>query len=416
MGLGRVHPTRPRVSSTVLAFAVLTAAGCAASPDATSAAPSSALVLVSESASASPAPASEVKHMASPVVASTPTSYQPQVYVTAAQLLNSTDGAVVVKDCSAQGSCAFRVDVTSDGGATWRRGADVLVADAADNGWTSSEDPITGLAMLSASDIFVYGSSVWHTTDAGVTWTHLSDAPAVDDMAISNGEIWAMAACADLGGCASSIDVLSDGHLAPLPRQPGTSIGSIARAGKNAYAVLRDAGGVGELAVSRDDGTTWQLRALPQQYCTYSLGPGLAVTTTGVVYLVCAIGASAGSEQKDFYASDNGAINWRHQAVLEIDGYADAIVAASDDILWRYGGRAPIFLSTDAGTTWHDQLDDKVGDAADPMTQAFAASGKSALVFSFALPPSATFTGPWTIDEYRTSDAGASWQTVPLQP
>ena len=61
-------------------------------------------------------------------------------------------------------------------------------------------------------------------------------------------------------------------------------------------------------------------------------------------------------------------------------------------------------------------LADKVGDAAGPETQAFAAAGTNALVFAFALPPNATFTGPWTIDEYRTTDAGTTWQTVPLQP
>ena len=183
--------------------------------------------------------------------------------------------------------------------------------------------------------------------------------------------------------------------------------------------VLGAAGGVGALAVSHNDGTSWQLRPLPQKYCTYSLGPGLTITTTGVLYVVCTMGVAAGSEPKDLYTSGNGAIGWQHEATLETYGYADGIIAASPSILWRYGARAAIFGSTDAGKTWHAELDDKVGDTAGPSTQGFAASGTTALAFAYGLPPgppSPTFAGPWTINEYRTTDAGASWQTRPLQP
>jgi hypothetical protein len=58
----------------------------------------------------------------------------------------------------------------------------------------------------------------------------------------------------------------------------------------------------------------------------------------------------------------------------------------------------------------------QVGDAAGPMTQAFAAACTNALAFAFGPPPSATLPGSWTISEYRTTDAGGSWQTRPLQP
>ena len=50
------------------------------------------------------------------------------------------------------------------------------------------------------------------------------------------------------------------------------------------------------------------------------------------------------------------------------------------------------------------------------MTQAFAAAGSRALVFGFALPPDPSFEGPWTINEYLTTDAGATWSTVALSP
>jgi len=401
----------------VVIFAAVAGTGCAAGPGATSSAPSSALIVLSGSATTSAGPVAASKDLHSPTAAPSATAVpQPQVYVTDAQLLNASDGAIVVKDCPAQGSCSFRVDVTSDGGATWRHGRDLVVAGSADGGSPSEEDPVTGLTMISATDMYAYGASMWHTSDGGVTWTQLPGAPPVDDMANGDGEVWAMVACAGLSGCASSIDVLSAGHFTPLPHQPGRPIGSIMRQGSDAYAVVRDAGGAGELAVSHDNGMSWQHRSLPQQYCTYSLGPAMTITTTGDIYLICANGASAGTEQKDLYVSDNGAISWQHVAVLEIDGYADAIIAASPDTLWRDGGRAPIFNSTDAGKTWNTQLGDKVGDGGGPETQAFAAAGTNALVFGFVLPPNSAFTGPWTINGYRTTDAGTNWQTIPLQP
>jgi photosystem II stability/assembly factor-like uncharacterized protein len=407
---------RVRTVCIAVVFAGVAGSGCAASPGATSSAPSTR-ILVSGSVLASAAPASDAKEFDSPAgQSSPPAAPQPQVYVTDAQLLSANDGAMVVKDCPAQGSCAFRIDVTSDGGATWRRGRDLVVASSADEGSPSEEDPITGVTMVSATEVYAYGASVWHTSDAGATWAHMSGTPPVDDMASSDGDVWAMVACADLSDCASSIDVVSSGRLTPLPRQPGGPVGSIVRQGRDAYAVLRDAGGVGELAVSHDNGTTWQHRALPQQYCTYSLGPAMTITTTGDVYLICANGASAGTEQKDLFVSTNGAVSWQHVAALEVGGYADTIIAASPHTLWRDGGRAPIFNSTDDGKSWRSELDDKVGDAAGPETQAFAAANTNALVFAFALPPGPTFTGPWTIDEYRTTDAGANWQIIPVQP
>ena len=414
-------PVAMRTRSTLVVVAALAATSCAIRPGAaTSAAPSApppSQTLVSGSAPASAASVTASKDLRSPAAVSSPVAAsEPQVYVADAQLLNASDGAIVVKDCPAQGSCAFRADVTSDGGATWRRGRDLVVAGSADGGSPSEEDPVIGLTMTSATDMYAYGASVWHTSDAGTTWTQLAGAPRVDDMAGSDGDVWAMVACADVSGCASSIDEISGGRLTPLPHQPGGLVGSIVRQGTEAYAVIRGAAGVGELAVSHDNGTSWQPWALPQQYCTYSLGPPMTITTTGDVYLVCADGASAGEEQKDLYVSTNRALSWRHLAALETYGYADAIIAATPDMLWRDGGRAPIFTSTDAGKTWHTELADKVGDAAGPETQAFAAAGTNALVFAFGLPPNAAFTGPWTINEYRSTDTGSDWQTIPLQP
>lgn len=409
-----------RARCVLVVVAALAATSCAAGPGATSSAPSapsSPQTLVSGSAPASVGSVTGSKDLPSLAAVSSPAAAsQPQVYVTDAQLLNANDGAIVVKDCPAQGSCAFRVDVTSDGGATWRHGRDLVVAGSADGGSPSGDDQITGLTMISATDVYAYGSSVWHTSDAGITWTRLPGAPPVDEMASSDGDVWAMVGCVDLPGCASSIDVFSTGHFTPLPHQPGGFVGSMMRQGRDAYAVVRDAGGVVELAVSHDAGATWQPRALPQQHCSESLGPAMAITTTGDLYLVCANEPSAGEEQKDLYVSDNAALSWQHVAALESYGYADEIIAATPDMLWRDGGRAPIYTSADAGKTWHTQLADKVGDVAGPETQAFAAAGTNALVFAFALPPNATFTGPWTINEYRTTDAGNSWQTVSLQP
>ena len=230
----------------LVVVAALAATSCAAGPGATSSAPSSPQTLVSGSAPASAGSVTGSKDLPSPAAVSSPAAAsQPQVYVTDAQLLNANDGAIVVKDCPAQGSCAFRVDVTADGGATWRHGRDLVVAGSADGGSPSGDNQITGVTMISATDVYAYGSSVWHTSDAGTTWTQLPGAPSVDEMASSDGDVWAMVGCVDLPDCASSIDVLATGHFTPLPHQPGGFVGSMMRQGRDAYAVVRDAGASG---------------------------------------------------------------------------------------------------------------------------------------------------------------------------
>jgi photosystem II stability/assembly factor-like uncharacterized protein len=169
---------RLRSWGILIIFVALAGTSCSARPGATSSAPSSAQMPLSASAGASTGPVSDSKELSSLGDASSPAAAsQPQIYVTDAQLLNASDGGIVVKDCPAQGSCAFRVDVTSDGGATWRRGRDLVAADLADGGSPSEEDPITGLTMISATVVYAYGSSVWHTSNAGVTWTRLPGAP-----------------------------------------------------------------------------------------------------------------------------------------------------------------------------------------------------------------------------------------------
>ena len=269
--------------------------------------------------------------------------------------------------------------------------------------------------MVSSTDIFAYGASIWHTTDGGTTWSRLSYAPAVDTMASGESGVWVGLSCPDQSSCPAPINVVSNGHFVPLSHQPAGVVEAITTSGAEAYAIVDDGDGDTELAVSGDGGTTWQQRAFPQTDCS-SMRPGFTVTTTGAAYLVCASGASAGTEPKDLFASEDAGVTWSARSTLEASGYADGIVAASPDVLWRYGARAPVFRSTDAGRSWQDQLDDKVGDAAGASTEAFAASGTVALTFAFALPPSSTFTGPSTINEYRTTDTGATWQTIPLQP
>jgi hypothetical protein len=373
---------------------------------------------VSPSGSTSPVLPSEklaILHSDAPAVS--PAAAQPQVYVSDAELFDSAHGAILVKDCPSEGPCVFRVDVTSDGGVTWRHGVALVAAAAADAGSPSAGDSVLGIAMVSGSDIYAYGAWLWHSTDSGASWTVVPGVPSVDAMTIDHRSAWIGVACPDRSGCASSIEAISSGRADPLPHQPRGEVGDMARNGADAYLVIRVADGISELEVSRDDGATWQGRALPQQYCGYSLGPGpLAVTSANDLYLICSAGAGAGGMTKDLFVSHDEGGSWQHLGTLETYGYADSMVAATPNLLWRFGGRAPIYVSRNAGRTWQAELADKLGDAAGPMTQAFAATGTDALAFGFAMPPDPSFEGPWTINEYRSTDAGAGWSTLPLQP
>jgi photosystem II stability/assembly factor-like uncharacterized protein len=332
-----------------------------------------------------------------------------QAYVLAAQLLDTAHAAALIKDCDASGSCDFRVDTSSDGGETWQRGGSLPVTVK-----SGSDNPVDGLAVVDSRTLYAYGASLWRSTDAGSSWQRVADAPAIAAVSAAAGSVWAGLACVDLAHCSSSLDVVSPAGLTPLPEQPPGEVRDLVRAGDHAYVLAQVSDAHSSLAVSTNDGKTWRQHPLPAQACGFALGRPLAPAPDGTLYLVCSGGAAAGSELKRLYRSTDQGGSWLDLGALESYGYADSIDAPDPTLLWRYGARAPVYVSTDAGHSWRAQLSDKVGDTAGPSLQAFAAAGSHALAFAFDTQPHPD--NGWPINEYLTTDAGRTWQTPRFTP
>ena len=233
-------------------------------------------------------------------------------------------------------------------------------------------------------------------------------------ISIAGGSVWAVPACVDPARCSSTLEAVSPTGLTPLPDQPPGRVDDVARVGGHAEALVELADYSSALAVTSDGGASWQQHPLPAQFCGFALGYPLTAAPDGTLYLVCAGGAAAGNEPKRLYDSTDDGETWQDLGALETYGYADSIQAATATLLWRYGGRAPLYVSTDAGRSWHAQLSDAIGDAAGTSLYAFAASGDQAL--AFVVNPQARSDGSWSINEYRTTDAGRTWQTEPIRP
>jgi photosystem II stability/assembly factor-like uncharacterized protein len=404
-----------RKSWLIIAAACLASAGCGSST-APSVSPTAAGAASATPSTAPPtgAPPTRMAVKTRPTAtassAGAATPGQPaQAYVLAAELLDTAHAAALVKDCDASGSCDFRVDTSSDGGQTWQRGASLPVTAK-----TGSDNPVDGLAMLDPRTLYAYGASLWRSTDAGSSWQQVAGAPTISAVFAAAGSVWAGPACVDLAHCSSSLDVVAPTGLTPLPEQPPGEVRDVVRAGDHAYVLAQVSDAHSALAVSTDAGKTWRQHPLPAQACGFALGRPLAVAPDGTLYVVCAGGAGAGNEPKRLYRSTDGGGSWHDVGALETYGYADSMDAPTPTLLWRYGARAPVYASTDAGHSWQAQLSNKIGDAAGPSVQAFAAAGNRALAFAFDTQPRPD--NGWSINEYLTTDAGRTWRTLPFTP
>jgi photosystem II stability/assembly factor-like uncharacterized protein len=309
----------------------------------------------------------------------------------AADALDAAHVGAIVESCVGS-ACHDRLDLSSDGGRTWRRGP-VMPRYGPDS-------RLRGLVGLDARHWYAYGNSGWFTSDAGVTWRRIRSGP-VASAGRFGGDLWVVRVrCAK--ACSSAIDILD-------------RAGNLVQADTPAFAAgftVRDLLVVdGGLAASIQSGNTGRLVLLDSR-----LRPGLsrALPVPGGGQLV-SVGAhsldyltawdsSAGRQDKFFYRSDDSGRTWHRRPDPSSRGYAVALQAPAPGLLWRYGDRSELFRSTDDGHSWTSLLAASIGEAAAPL-QAFASYGHSAWAFAFVAD--ATVPAAW-----RTSDAGAHWSTV----
>ena len=106
------------------------------------------------------------------------------------------------------------------------------------------------------------------------------------------------------------------------------------------------------------DGVTWRSEPQPCPSATFA---SVAAATSGRVFIVCAGGGAAGSQEKSAYTSHNGGASYVRMADPPLAGDFEAIAASPTDVsVAAASGATMIYASFDGARTWTTTLG--VGD------------------------------------------------------
>jgi hypothetical protein len=314
----------------------------------------------------------------------------------AAAAIDTHTVAALVENCD-KGECARIVEVGSAAG-SWRG----TIVDRFAWGLGGG---IVGLVSLEPSRLFVYGDSgIFLSTDGGRSWRKTAPLRHVAYATVAGQGLWIVCArCGKVGAQREDTVVAVDRDGVPgATLLTAAGITQVLAVGGRGYVLTSDTLAGQSLRISGDGGSSWRTGSLPgtawfgRAELRLASAGGLGLT------FVSAAEPAAGLQQKTIYGSDDGGLGWLRVAAGESYGYATSVVRPGQGLMWRYGGRAPVYRSTDGGTGWTSELADRIGDAAGRQVNGFAASGDSAWVFARTL----SGTG---VDAYQTLDGGDHW-------
>jgi photosystem II stability/assembly factor-like uncharacterized protein len=287
---------------------------------------------------------------------------------------------------------------SNDGGSTWQvRNNHLLPPGLTDDAAISGQFEFVG------SDGYLWGlgsetrAPLWITHDDGLTWHRASIGPDVVDVSAIGLDAWALvrgcpgtAPRGTTATCALALEESLDGgstwRAAPLDAAGiGASQGSaspppeLARITEQRAYVLEAAPGAGGLTIWRllftdDAAATWSVRSVP---CSgaFALGAEVAASSTDDIWLLCGGQATAGSQSKQLYRSEDGGLTWQLRALatglgtpaqttvrpdpLPLVGYVAPfsighrnLAVLTSTTAWIFGSRANLFKTSDGGSTW----------------------------------------------------------------
>jgi hypothetical protein len=360
--------------------------------------------------------------------APTPTpSNVPYVAVAQVAFSNSVDGWAVGSSCADNTqTCTLLVDKTSNAGATWS--SPIRLGQYAEEG-SPGGGPATPLTIrFLGANIWVSGPGIYESHNGGLTWKRVFSAPVVT-LEPADGAAWAIAECnvaEPSTSCVLFTSPIGSDVWTRAAAQPPIGPAGYGGPGWTQVLLERAPHGVAfivggnpqpgsppVLAITRDDGATWQTAPLP---CTFGVVSVRSPDGT-TVWLLCGGGGSAGSGPKAVYVSQNGGTSWAERAngvsnppvgSISVSGYASSLAVTEGGIALISSLRAGIIRSTDGGSSWQD-----VGSNA---TCLLDGNGVTQLWLL------ANGVG-WALEEnddggtqcpllIRTSDAGLTWNAV----
>jgi hypothetical protein len=298
---------------------------------------------------------------------------------------------------------------TTDGGASWT-GIPAPPVPLASNGPDGLSAGLSYLRFANQLDGFAFGSQLWVTHDGGASWQQVSLPGSIGDLETSAGVVYAAVSAQDgtvtiyrslaAGGAWTAVAGLPAGVADPV-QAPPISLGRITLHGTAAWIIL------GGRLYGTQTGQSWVQEPVT---CTppYQLASAAAYSTQQLT-LLCAGDPAMGTEGKAVYSSVNGGASFSltsawagpgdHFNLLAEPTAQHIFLATSSSATW-------LDVSGDGGTTWSTALtiDDGGVGWSDfgftTPTQGVAIEGY----------PGSPYNGTSTM--YMTWDAGQTWHQI----
>jgi photosystem II stability/assembly factor-like uncharacterized protein len=334
----------------------------------------------------------------------------------AIRFADQTHGLLLHRQCSAH-ACRTVVHATADGGAHWHQQGSIPFAAPRVNLLIANRlDAVAGFSRL-FGEPWRPDRAAYATTDGGRHWRSLALPSHSAIATITPRRILAARNKCNRNGTRCAVGIFAAAsrarHFSRISTPPTGGLPIAGLVGSGTPTVYISAGswwaGESKVLVSTDAGTSWRTAPNP---CSspgrWSISLSPLPGNTRTVWALCSGQPAAGTQEKELAISSDAGSRWINRPDPSVGGYGTDISVTGKADAWQFEvNRADVMSTTNAGRSWRDTLQGRVGESAGGATYWFdPLSTDDAWVISLDAHQRSLFL--------RTTDAGRHWQQLRL--